>query len=33
MGWICGINCICSNVAVVGCDVVLDGCVVLDDWL
>ena len=29
----CGVNCICSNVGVVGCDVVMDGCVVLDDWL
>ena len=27
----CGVNCICSNVGVVGCDVVMDGCVVLDD--
>ena len=29
----CGVNCICSNVGVAGCDVVMDGCVVLDDWL
>ena len=26
----CGVNCICSNVGVVGCDIVMDGCVVLD---
>ena len=29
----CGANCICSNVGVVGCDVVNDGCVALYDWL
>ena len=29
----CGVNCICSNVGVAGCDVVMDGCVVLDDLL